>query len=165
MIVAALALLTSVVAIVVSVVSMYLQRQHNYKSLTPIPTISIGDYEDNIFVSLENTGIGPLIIMSIRVTDGNETKNDIISCLPDLPDGVIWDTFHVNLDGVCVPAGGAIELMKLSGDPDDLRFAEARDNCRKVLQRLSVTVAVKDIYQRTIPPTERSLFWFGRHFV
>lgn len=99
------------------------------------------------------------------MTDGNRTKDDIVSCMPDVPDGVICDNFHVNLDGVCVPAGAAIELLKLSGDLDDPRFAEARDNCRRVLRRLNVTVAVKDIYQRTMPPTERALSRFGRHFV
>jgi hypothetical protein len=164
-VVSLLALLVSCAAIILAAVSMHLQREHNYKSLTPIATISIGDYEDNIFVSVENTGIGPLIVTSLRVTDGKTTKNDIISWMPDLPQGMVWDDFHTNLPASCVPAGSTVKLMELSGDPDDLQFAKARDNSRRVLQQLDVIVEYKDIYERPMPSAERTLSWFGRHFL
>lgn len=164
-IVAALALLTSVVAIVVSAVSMYLQREHNYKSLTPIASFPVGDYEDKIAVNLSNSGIGPLIVTSLRVTDGKETTSDLISWMPDLPEGIDWATFYSKADGACVPAGSALALLKLAGDPEDLRFSKARDNCRRALGRLRISIVYKDIYQRTMPTVEKDLSWFGRHFV
>ena len=162
-VVALLALLISFVSILLTVIALYLQRQHNYKSLTPIVSFPVSDYENKIAVNLKNTGVGPLIVASLRVTDGRETKDDIISWMPELPEGVYWETFYAKADGACVPAGSALVLLKLSGDPGDQAFASARDSCRKVLGSLKISIAYKDIYDRMMPSTEKDLSWFGRH--
>jgi hypothetical protein len=85
--------------------------------------------------------------------------------MPDLPQGLFWTTFYSKAGGACVPAGSALELLKLIGDPEDQQFSDARDNCRRVLQRLMISVVFKDIYKRRMPKTEKHFSWFGRHFV
>ena len=163
-VVALLALLISFVSILLTVIALYLQRQHNYKSLTPIASFPVSDYENIIAVNLKNTGVGPLIVESLRVTDGKETKDDIISWMPDLPEGVDWETFYAKADGACVPAGSALVLVKLRGDPKDQVFAKARDSCRRALGQLNILITYKDIYDRTMPSSQKDLSWFGRHF-
>ncbi len=163
--VAVLALLVSALSIMLTVASLYLQRKHNYRSLTPIASIPIADYENKLGVRLKNSGVGPLIIDKFRVTDGRRTGGDLISFMPGLPSGVMWDTFHAHLDGLCIPPGESLIVLQLIGDPDDQRFAQARDSCRKALRVLEVSVSYKDIYARQMPVKMRDLSWFGRHFM
>ena len=162
--VALLALIVSFASIILTVVALYLQRQHNYKSVTPIASFPIADYENRITVKLKNTGIGPLLVETIRVTDGKEERHDVISWMPDLPDGIHWATFYGKADGACIPPGSELVLLELSGNPDDPKFAEARTRCRQVLRRLTVSVVYRDIYRRSMPLGARNLSWFGRHF-
>src|SRR5260370_13582819 len=101
-IVGMVALCVSFLSIVLTVVSLYLSRQHNYKSLTPIASIPFSDYEDKLAVKIKNTGVGPLIIETFRATNGNRTEDDLISFIPELPRGMSWDTFFDYLDGACI---------------------------------------------------------------
>jgi hypothetical protein len=162
--VASLALLVSFLSIVLTAVTLYFQRRHNYKSVTPIASFPIGDYEDRITVRLKNTGIGPMVVETFRASDGRDERRDLISWMPDLPQGIDWDTFYGEADGACVPVGSDLVLLQLIGDPNDRRFSTARDNCRRALAKLTLSIVYKDIYQRRMPQAGRSLSWFGRHF-
>lgn len=55
------ALFVSFISILLAVAALWMQRRHNYKSLTPIASLPIGDYENSLEVKLRNTGVGPLI--------------------------------------------------------------------------------------------------------
>lgn len=163
-IVAALALVVSLLSIVITVVSLFIQRQHNYKSLTPIGSIPFLDYEDKVAVKVKNTGVGPLIIETFRVTDGKRSENDLISWMPPLPGNMPWDTFFDDLDGACIPPGEQLTVLQLSGNPSDQSFAKARDSCRRALSQLTILFKYRDIYARRMSAVQKSLKWFGRHF-
>jgi hypothetical protein len=147
-IVAVLALLVSFLSIVLTVVSLYWTRQHNYKSLTPIASVPVSDYEDNVGVKIKNTGVGPLIIETFRATNGEKTEDDLISLMPDLPSGVLWDTFFDDLDGACIPPGEQLGVLQLKGDSDDSKFRKGRDAYRKALARITIVLKYEDVYGR-----------------
>jgi hypothetical protein len=161
---ASCALLVSFLSIVLTVWTLRVQRRHNFLSVTPIASIPINDYEDNIAVKVKNTGVGPLLIETFRATDGHEEKDDLISWMPSLPTGMYWSTFYDDIDGLCIPPGDEAVLLRLQGDPNDTRFIEARDSTRRALSALIVTVTYKDIYSRRMSSKTRNLSWFGRHF-
>src|SRR5262245_38368685 len=139
-IVAMIALSVSFLSIILTIASLYLSRQHNFKSLTPIASIPFSDYEDKVAVKIKNTGVGPLIIGTFRATRGNTTEDDLISLMPELPDGMLWDTFFDDLDGACIPPGEQLGVLQLSGNSGDRRFGLARDACRKALAETTVVL-------------------------
>ena len=158
------ALFVSFVSIVLTVLTLWMQRVHNFKSVTPIAHSTVSDYEDKVSVGLKNNGIGPMIIEQFTVSDGQKEKDDIISWMPDLPIDIFWDTYRGSSDGLPIPSNEETVMIRLVADPKDNRFSVFRDQVRRVLSRLTVRVKYKDIYGRRMPLEERSLTWFGRHF-
>ena len=161
--VALCALGISLLSIVLTIVSLRIQQIHNYKSLTPIASLPIGDYENLIEVKLRNTGVGPLIVEKFVVSKDNNDKNNIIDWMPEMPDDLDWETFYSDLTGLCVSPNEAAVIIRLSGDKNNKRFAHFRDQVRKALAPLKVQVLYKDIYDRKMPAKARDLQWFGRH--
>jgi hypothetical protein len=158
------ALFVSFLSIVLTIVSVTLQQIHNYKSLTPIASLPIGDYENLIQVSIKNTGVGPLIVDKFSVfRKNNEESPNIIDWMPVPPKGIYWETFQNDLTGLCIPPNESIAIIKLSGDLDDKKFSSYRNRVRQALIPLKVKVIYKDIYGRKMPAQERDLSWFGRH--
>jgi len=161
-VVAVAALFVSFLSIVLTVVSLYLTRRHYFKSLTPIASIPIWDHENNLEVTIKNTGVGPLVISSFRATRGDQTEDDLISLMPELPDGVLWTTFFDDLDGTCVRPGDQLIVLQLRGDNENPLFRDARDACRRALAQTNVVLSYKDIYGRRMPTVTKNLKWFGR---
>lgn len=162
--VALMALCISFLSILLTIWSLHLSRQHNFKSLTPIAIIQYNDYEDKLAVKIKNAGVGPLIISILRATRGEKTADDLISLMPDLPHGMLWDTFIDELDGRCIRPGEWLVVLQLSGNLEDHNFNEIRDSCRKALAETTVVLIYKDIYGRRMPTLTKRLEWFGRHF-
>jgi len=161
--VALMALCISFLSIFLTTLSLHLSRQHNFMSLTPIARILLSDYEDKLAVKIMNTGVGPLIIGTFQATRGNETKNDLISLMPDLPEGMFWNFLIDDLDGDCLRPGEKLILLQLNGNLEDHNFRNARDACRRALADTTVVLTYKDIYGRKMSPVEKSLGRFGRH--
>ena len=62
----AASILISIVAVFISVQTFRSQKEQNKNSVRPILNVSVGDYEDNIYVRLHNNGVGPAIITRIQ---------------------------------------------------------------------------------------------------
>jgi hypothetical protein len=159
------ALLVSLVSILLTICTLWLQRRHNFKSLTPIASVLVGDYEDRLEVKLRNSGVGPLIVKRFTTSDGSQERDDVISLMPSLPSEIYWSTFTENIDGRCIPSDKAVILIQLRGDPNESVFASFRDQVRLALSRLTVKVEYKDIYDRKMPVKQRDLKWFARHSI
>jgi hypothetical protein len=54
-------------ALIVSVVAFHLQREHNFRSLRPLPSVNRLNFDNRVGVELENRGLGPMIIREVRV--------------------------------------------------------------------------------------------------
>jgi hypothetical protein len=124
----------------------------------------MGDYEDDLFVCVRNTGVGPLIVENFVASDGDSEWDAIISLIPKPPKEISWSTFTQDIDGWCIPPSKQAVLVKLEGDPNDERFASFRDDVRRTLSRLAMKLTYKDIYGRRMPINQRDLSWFARHF-
>jgi hypothetical protein len=158
---AILAVFISLVSIIITVVNVAMQRAHNRKSVLPIGTLSLGDYENQIFVRLRNDGVGPMIIDNISVHQ-IENEKEIGSTLIDLmPKGVVWRTFVRDISGRAFAASKDIDLILFEGDSDDARFIDGRQRIREALSNLRVKVHYHSIYGEKLV-AERALDWFGR---
>jgi hypothetical protein len=157
------ALLVSFLSILLTFLALWLQRRHNFKSVTPIASILMGDFEDTLQVTLRNTGIGPLIIERFRVLGETGETSDIISWMPESPTRIDWATFTANIDGRSVPPNESVIVLQLVGDPNNKGFAPFRDQVRHALSKLTVSLTYKDIYERRMPTKQRDLEWFARN--
>jgi len=159
------ALLVALISIILTFASLWIQRRHNFKSVTPIANISLSDYENDIAVKISNFGTGPLIIKPLTVTQQNAPPSkNIISLMPDLPDGVTWTTFFENAENFAITPTNSITLIRLAGNDVDKNFSTARDIVRRHLRKLKLTLEYQDIYGRRMPKNTQDLKWFGRHF-
>ncbi|HKV94621.1 MAG TPA: hypothetical protein VJW20_18900 [Candidatus Angelobacter sp.] len=154
----------AVLSLVFTASALYIQRAHFRRSVRPIASIPVADYEDRVGVMLKNKGIGPLHVLQFQATDGKKTENNLISWMPKLPAGISWETFYEDLDGLWIQPGEKVIVLQLAGDVDSPSFSQGRDLCRKALAKLTISIEYEDIYEKRMPTSKRDLAWFGRHF-
>lgn len=171
-----IALSVSIVSIVFTYVQVRIQRTHNKKTVKPIGKIRIGDYENNIFVKLENSGVGPLIIKQILTKNKTLlTTKSFIEILPsELQNRIVWTNFTGSYEGRTIIPGQSLELIvwtindsyKKMQNADD-RIAQDRNDLRKALKDVCISISYTDIYEEEEFKEELSNAefnsWYGRH--
>ena len=75
------ALIISILALLATCYSLYLQRTYNEKSIKPIGQIDVIDSKTHICVNIQNNGVGPLIIERLIFTKNNTQFSAIKDCL------------------------------------------------------------------------------------
>lgn len=159
------------VAVVLSLISLYLshaalrhQREHNRLSVRPLAYVVVGDYENQLFVKLRNNGTGPMIIRSILVLGAKEPTEPLIHAMPALHSKVSWTNFVEDCSGRSVPPGGELVLIDLSSDSSSSasQFVLSRDLVRSALGNLEVQIEYTDIYGTELPAARRNLKFFHR---
>jgi len=157
-----IAVIISFISILLAIISLWIQRRHNFKSVTPIANIDLSDYENLIEVRIMNSGTGPLIISQVTAeTTTGQRAQDLISLMPCIAQ--YWDTYYQRLENVSIVPSKYITILKLCGDDNDPEFCKTRENIRRHLSKITVTLKYKDIYGRKMPEYHRVLDWFGRH--
>lgn len=158
---AILAVVVSTISVGIAISNMKLQRIHNRKTLLPIGTISLGDYEQLLVVRLNNDGAGPLIIDDVSVIQSADNKKVGTALIDLMPSGVTWATFVNDIRGRAFRPGSEIELVKWEADEEDPAHVEERRRIREALYPLSVRVDYRSVYDEK-RAVERRLDWFGR---
>jgi hypothetical protein len=161
---AMLALFVSVVSVLISVQAARVQRKHNELSVRPIAEVTVGDYEHSLRVKIRNNGTGPMLVHSVTISNGVDTKKRLIDWMPPLPHGRLWTNFSHTLRHRTIQAGAEITLLELTEFDGEQNFAKCRDIVRKALSPLTVKVEYSDIYDSLMRPHIKPMSWFGRHF-
>lgn len=160
------------VACLISFVSLYVshrtakhQETHDRMSVRPLVYIAVGDYENRLYVKIQNNGVGPLILKRITVEGAAEPNKPLIEAMPQLPPKAAWTNFVEDITGRSVPPGGEVFLIDLEEGSSASRayFTVARDKVRAALGTLTVKVEYTDIYDHSLPASLRKLDWFHRH--
>ena len=160
------ALLVSLLSIVLKCANLWMQRTHNRKSVLPIGHITVGDYENDIFVRLRNDCVGPLLIEAVavyKVGEETDSKNSIIDFMPGLPGGYTWATFVRDIEGRSLSPQDQLTLIELKGEPSYEDFVSAKKIVRTELSRLGIRIAYRNVYNDRMPTITRRLDWFSRH--
>ncbi len=164
-ILAAVACLISFVSLFVSYRNAKHQKTHDRMTVRPLVYLAVGDYENRIYVKIQNNGVGPLILKRITVEGAAEPNKPLIEAMPELPPKVIWTNFVEKITDRSVPSGGEIVLIDLEEGSSTSRpnFTLARDKVRLALGTLTVKVEYTDVYDHPLPASVRKLDWFHRH--
>lgn len=161
---AAIAIVLSFVSLYVAYAALKHQREHNRLSVRPLAYVTLGDYQNQLFVKLRNNGTGPLVIKNITVVGADDPTQPLIAAMPALLPKVSWTNFVEDCSGRSVPAGGELVLLDLSADSSASsgQFELSRDRVRLALGKLEVRAEYTDIYGSTLPVAKRSLKFFHR---
>lgn len=164
-VVAAVAVFLSFVSLYISFASLRYQNRHNELSVRPLAYVTLGDYEDRLFVKIKNNGTGPMIIKSILVVGAANPADPLILSMPRLLPKVSWTNFVEDCVGRSVPAGDELALLDLSSGSSSSvgQFEISRDKVREALGKLQVHVIYTDIYGNELPKAERSMKFFHRN--
>ncbi len=163
------ALIMSVASVVFTWKQLKMQREHNLKSIKPIGRIRIGDYENKIYVAVENCGIGPMIINEILSKNSlRETKLKFIDILSEeLVDRIVWTDFTGRYAGRSILPGAMLNLLvwtpndSYKDKPESIEID--KKDLRNELKDIKLVVSYKDIYELTTYKTELDFNdWFGR---
>lgn len=160
LVIALSAVLVSVISLFVGVSTLSTQRRHNKLSLRPIAHFSKGDYDDLIFISLKNNGVGPLIIDEFSVVNRGGVFKRLIDSFGCLAVEVVWDGFADNIDGRVLAPGDEFVLVKVSFDSSQ---RDLRALIRSTLATTVLLLAYRSIYEEMQPPITFRLEWFARH--
>jgi hypothetical protein len=161
---AILALFVSAISVGISVWAVRSERKHNALSVRPLAEITVADYEDCVRVKLRNHGTGPMLVKAVTVSDGKDAKPSLVDWMPPLKKGRLWNGYAGNVAGRALSPGSEIVLLELEEYEREEGFAVCRDAVRKALTPLTVNVEYTDIYNTVMPPYQKALTWFGRHF-
>ncbi len=162
-VVAAIACIVSFASLYFSIKALKYQRHHNKLSVTPIPEVTVADYENSIRVKLRNNGSGPIIVKSVSVINGKESRASLIEWMPALPNNRHWTTFSHSLVNRSLLPGSELILLELTACASETGFAKCREKCRLALSVLIVEVDFTDVYKSAFLKYSKSLDWFGRH--
>lgn len=157
--IAIMALFVSITSIVIGIIGLHIQRKHNKKSVLPIGTINLADYENCIRVSISNNGIGPMIIENCVTRSTTELKSYPIDWIPEY---IVLDTYRKKLEGHAIISGNSLTILEITIDETDQEDLKTRDEIRSILKSLIMKINYKDVYGKSFEVT-RKFDWFGRH--
>ena len=151
------AVIVALLACAIAYITFRSQREHNRKSVLPLPEVWLSDLSSEIQISLMNHGAGPLIIESFRVFRNGKDKFDSVFKATTL-EGAEW--FVDNIDRRPIRSSGSIKLLHFLADP-----TETGRDIQKLALELSVVkveLTYTDVYGSKFPTYSRDLAWFDR---
>lgn len=162
MLIPACAVVISLIALFVSLWSLYTQRKHNRKSVRPAGHVQLNDSLQQLQVKIVNKGCGPMLIKEFTAVRGEIIKHNIIYHLPEGILNGFTHQIHTEPEGYWLVPGDELVLLSLQGNHNDQQFVRIRENVRAIISGLKVNLKFCDVYDETQPVFEKSLSWFGR---
>ncbi|GAB3338623.1 hypothetical protein GCM10027429_24050 [Marivirga atlantica] len=146
--------------------TLYVQREHNKKSIVPLINIGYGDFENMLYVGITNVGIGPAEITDIEVykeVPNLEKKNTLIDWLPmKLSKGAKYKFYASRYKDFFLSKGENYKLVEVEIDMSIDEAIEQRESIRQIMKDLYIKVSYKDIYGTVQKNCCRPLSYFGR---
>ncbi|CAG2087971.1 hypothetical protein [Xanthomonas arboricola] len=116
------------------------------------------DLKDQITVALENVGVGPMRMLSLRVLQDGVERFDALHKATSLKS---CEWFVDNIDRRHVGQMRQIVLLRFARDP--MQAGADIGVLRLELSRLEIALVYTDVYGTRFDAYRRSLEWFGRH--
>ncbi|MBI4588614.1 MAG: hypothetical protein HY725_07225 [Candidatus Rokubacteria bacterium] len=163
-IVAICALVVSVASLAASIYFSWCARDHNRRSVRPLPFVLQSDFEDRIAVVIRNNGTGPLILKKAEARNStNSRSGHLIDLIPDPPPELVFTNFNRVHQIRAIRPGDQVDLLDLAVGESDRRAAAYRDELRRALGNMTVELTYTDIYDTCFPVYAIKLAWFHRH--
>lgn len=164
-VVAICALVVSVASLVASIYFSWCARDHNRRSVKPLPFVLQSDFEDRIAVVIRNDGTGPLILQGAEAKDPtNGRSGHLIDLIPEPPQGLLFTNFNRVQQIRAIRPGDQVDLLDLAVNQGDGRAAAYRDQLRRALGSMTLGLTYTDIYDTPFRVYAIKLAWFHRDF-
>ena len=154
-----MAIAISLLALLATLYELHLQRIHNRKSLRPIAQIDVFDRKKLMYVHVQNSGVGPLIVDRLSFIKDGKRYVDIEDCLDLNPKTYMHMQITDAVIKVITP-GSHLEVFSTKFDDHEGETEMAA--VRSKLAAIRLKVEGRDIYDSKIV-VERDLQWFERH--
>ena len=163
-IVAICALFVSVLSLGTSLYFSWAARDHNRRSVKPLPYIQQPDYENRLAVIAQNHGTGPLILRRAEATSPDGTRGHLIDLIPKPPSGKYFTTYTKVEQVRAIRPGDEVVLMEIGIDSRNKAEITYRDELRRALGQMTLTLEYTDMYGTRFETYSRTMSWFLRHF-
>lgn len=148
----------AILALLLTCISLHLQRVHNAKSLKPLGQINLVDTKKQIYIYIQNSGVGPLIIDELTFTKDGIKYFNISDCLKTDPKSYYHMLINDTVKKIVAPNANFIVFENnIENYPDS-----ETEIIRKQLSLITLNVYYRDIYDNKFN-CERNLDWFSRH--
>lgn len=163
-IVAICALFVSVLSLGTSLYFSWAARDHNRRSVKPLPYIQQPDYENRLAVIAQNHGTGPLILRRAEATSPDGSRGHLIDLIPNPPSGKSFTTYTKVEQVRAIRPGDEVVLIEIAIDLRNKAEVTYRDELRRALGQMTLTLEYTDMYESRFEPYSRTMSWFLRHF-
>lgn len=165
-------LVISAAAVAISLTTYQSQKEHNKNSVRPILNVIFGDYENDLYIRVDNNGVGPAIVAEVTCTccqfSESKSADSLIGLMPykavmpgmnrDISVNMsAFTDFVEDIVGRTIAPGGRITLLRIKG-PTRLQLWAFRN----FLRDCCVEVQYTDIYSSKPWTCRRPLDFFGR---
>ncbi|MPM22351.1 hypothetical protein SDC9_68803 [bioreactor metagenome] len=154
-----LPIVISTIAIIFSGITLVQQRIHNINSVKPAISINSKNIPNLYQISLENSGIGPALIDSVKIT----IKGQYFTSFKEVLDKNLLVQSEATINpkdwkNVIVHSGPESHWLKPDGIMDLITYDRGSEKTAVILQKIisgcSVTVMYSDIYRNKFECTE-----------
>lgn len=166
-IIAVITIIISILALLVSTISLTYQRTSYKNNVRPTIDIVVGDYEYNIYIKLVNNGIGPAKITGLNciyhgnIPITNKQSESIMTILkePGTTSSIInhYNNYVLDIVGRTIPPGGSIVIVQKKNGTTTENIG-----LRLMLRDIEIIVKYEDIYCQSFS-SNRYLDFFGRN--
>jgi len=141
-------LIVAIMAILLSVWSMIVQRNHNRKTYKPIPVLIKYNYNNRVRILLWNKGNGPLFITEVQARG----KKSLIDMMPAETRKYTYVEYIDSLPGRVISPGENLNLLEFMIREDDdgkpiEGYADALKQIKRSLDGVIVYLDYTNIYQ------------------
>lgn len=165
-----IALVISILAILISLFALFQKRSQFKNQIMPLAEISIGDYEEEIYVRIQNNGHGTMRVKGFEAISKDLTKSNLIDHLNlELPYGLEWENFVEQFEGRNLRVGESLDAIRILGLTDyptkdhvDI-YKSYKQEMREILSRIKIVVNYSDINNRNSYSESRKLDFFSRN--
>lgn len=139
------------------------QIRHDHLSVKPLPEIIPSDYENEISITIKNSGVGPVIIKHFICSKGDYCFDQLWSECPELPENLFFTDYLATLYDHVILNGDSIDIIKINFDESLESHREYRCELRQFLSELKFELDYTDIYGNKFPKEENSGIWYKRN--
>ncbi len=161
LLIATIALVTSVVSIFLGMMGLNMQKRHNKKTVLPIAVINLADYNDLVRIRISNNGAGPLIFKSFRTRKMNSPESGKNYPIEWMERVERFNEYRKGLENHAMLPSDSLTLLEYKIDPDNTTEVKELEAIRTNLKELTLQVLYKNVYGDQFK-VERSFEWFGR---
>lgn len=158
-------------AILISIISLFSSihfnkkaKEHNIKSVLPIPYFDRSDFDNQIHIKIFNKGTGPLLINEITTKTENEL-GQLFELIPEPPEDYYFTNYSrfTKKEVRTVPPNSHNDLLVCKFDSDNETHLVYREQLRDFLKNIKIHCSYTDIYGSKFEDYVVDCKWYGRH--